>query len=187
MNHPHESWRRQPDLLLVRFFPLLVERELPGPVLDLAAGACRHGIFAAQAGLPVVCYDLSGPALEEGRREAARLGVRIRTRRIDLQAGGGNPLPTHRFGAVLVFRYLHRPLMPCIRKSLRPGGVLIYETYTEGQRRYGRPRNPDHLLRSEELLEYFRDWEIIHSFEGRARHPERECAQLVARKPPAKG
>lgn len=178
---------QQPDLLMVRFFPLLVEEDLPGPVLDLAAGACRHGIFAAQAGLPVLCYDISTPALNRGREEAERLGVRIRTRRIDLEPPAKNPLPADRFGAILVFHYLHRPLIPCIRKSLCPGGVLIYETYTEGQRAYGRPRNPDHLLGEGELFEFFHDWEIVHCFEGVAYHPERACAQLVAWRPATDG
>lgn len=175
-----------PELLLVRFFPLLIAEELPGPLLDLAAGSCRHGIFAAQAGLPVICCDLSATALAAGRARAERLGVRIEAFAIDLERSQQPPLPAERFGAMLVFRYLYRPLMAAIRECLRPGALLIYETYTEGQAAFGRPRNPAHLLRRGELLETFQDWEVLHSFEGLLNQPARVCAQLVARKPAAR-
>jgi len=51
------------------------------------------------------------------------------------------------YSVILVFRYLHRPLMPCIRKALRTGGFLVYSTYTVDQAQFGKPRNPDFLLK----------------------------------------
>jgi hypothetical protein len=56
------------------------------------------------------------------------------------------------FGAVIVTNYLHRPLFPTLRSALAPGGVLLYETFAAGNERFGRPSNPDFLLRPGELL-----------------------------------
>ncbi len=55
--------------------------------------------------------------------------------------------------AIVVTNYLHRPLLPVLRDSLEPGGVLIYETFAAGNERYGRPSNPEFLLQPGELLE----------------------------------
>jgi len=60
-------------------------------------------------------------------------------------------LGVEQYGTVLVFNYLHRPLMPAIVAAVEPGGVLIYETFTTGQAARGRPTSPAHLLRDGEL------------------------------------
>ena len=87
----------------------------------------------------------------------------------------------------MAFRYLHRPLMPAIRQSLLPGGILLYETFTVDQPAFGRPKNPDYLLRHGELQAYFGDWNILHYFEGVRGKPEtgdqQAIAQIVAQKP----
>jgi hypothetical protein len=102
---------------------------------------------------------------------------------VDLEQEGDNPLPMDTYGGILVFRYLHRPLIPCIKKSLRVGGLLVYETFTVAQTRFGKPRNPDFLLNPGELLEMFEDWEVVYCFEGVKEDPTRAVAQLVCRKP----
>jgi hypothetical protein len=61
--------------------------------------------------------------------------------------------------------------------------LLIYETFTVEQRKFGKPRNPDFLLNPGELLKLFKDWEVIHFFEGIKENPRRAVAQLVCRKP----
>ena len=94
-----------------------------------------------------------------------------------------NPLPEDSYGAVLVFRYLHRPLIPFIKKALRNSGLLLYETFTVEQRRFGKPQDPGFLLRPGELLKMFEHWEIVHYFEGIMENPTRAVAQLVCRKP----
>ena len=96
------------------------------------------------------------------------------------------PIPAEEtYGAILVFRYLHRPLLPRIREALKPGGVLIYETFTRDQARFGKPKNPDFLLKKGELRQWFEDWEHLHYFEGIKTGPDRAVAQLVCRKPEA--
>lgn len=89
------------------------------------------------------------------------------------------------FGVVLVFRYLHRPLVPVLRACLAPGGMLVYETYLEGQEAYGKPRNPDHLLRRGELVAWFGDWEVLELYEGELAAPPRVMGRVVCRKPGA--
>ena len=57
------------------------------------------------------------------------------------------------FAGVVVANYLHRPLFPRLLDALAPSGVLIYETFAAGNERFGRPSNPDFLLREGELLD----------------------------------
>ena len=75
--------------------------------------------------------------------------------RADLEDGSPWPWPGKRFAAIVVTNYLHRPLLPRLAESLDEGGVLIYETFMAGNERYGRPSNPNFLLRPRELLEAF--------------------------------
>ncbi len=168
--------------LLRQFAHLFSDADLPGPVLDLASGNCSNGIFLARANLSVECWDKSPLALATARRLSHEAGVTVRCRTVDLEREGINPLPKNHYGGILVFRYLHRPLIGCIRKALMKGGLLVYETFTLAQAAYGRPRNPDHLLRPGELRAWFADWEIIHDIEGYRDDPPRAVAQLVCRK-----
>lgn len=171
------------DDLLAHHAGLFTPDAIPGPVLDLACGDGHNGLFLAARGLSVVLLDRSEEALSRARRLAAREGLRAGFAAVDLEEGRKPPLPREAYGAVLVFRYLHRPLFPHIRNALKQGGLLVYETFTLEQRRFGRPRNPDHLLRPGELSDRFDDWEILHTFEGTVTDPPRAVARLVCRKP----
>ncbi len=71
---------------------------------------------------------------------------------IDLESKAW-PYAASQFDGIVVCRYLHRPLMPRLIESVKPGGVLIYETFMQGQQEFGRPQNPDFLLNENELLE----------------------------------
>ncbi|CAN0580358.1 unnamed protein product, partial [Ectocarpus sp. 12 AP-2014] len=79
-----------------------------------------------------------------------------------------SPLPEEAFGAVLVFNYLHRPLVANLRDSVKPGGLVLYKTFTWQHPSVGvRPSNPAFLLGPGELKdEMFAGWEVIHFFEG---------------------
>lgn len=170
------------DPLVVRFGSLLLEEGLEGPVLDLACGQGQNGLYLAELGLPVVLADKSRVALEAAQAEAAQRGLAVTLWEVDLESGGC-VLPEEHYRGILVFHYLHRPLIPCIRQAVRRGGVLLYETFTVAQREFGRPRNPDFLLNPGELAGWFRDWHVIHHFEGYLEEPRRAVAQLVCRKP----
>lgn len=163
------------------------------PALDLACGAGRNGLYLLGNDIPVVFADRNSASLEKIRQQLAAgypASQRDRARlwEVELEAPGARPLEGVRFGAIAVFRYLHRPLMEGIKNALVPGGLLIYETFTLAQAAIGRPRNPDFLLRPGELREAFGQWQVLHDFEGMERDPvsgqARAIAQLVAQKPP---
>jgi SAM-dependent methyltransferase len=172
----------EPAQLLVDYVSLFLDEPLPGPVLDLACGDGRNGIFLAQKGLQVTCCDRSRQALDKAKQLAATSGVSIQDWLLDLEEEGVNLLPEGAYGGILVLRYLHRPLMPYIKSALRNGGLLLYETFTIEQPRFGKPHNPNFLLKPGELLQAFEDWEVIHFFEGIKENPTRAVAQLVCRK-----
>jgi hypothetical protein len=86
----------------------------------------------------------------------------------------------------LVFRYLHRPLIPAIARVLAPGGLLIYETFTTEQRSLGTgPRNPDYLLEPGELPDLFSELELLDHWEGLSGEIENaQVARIIARAGP---
>lgn len=138
---------RNPDLVspwVIRWADHVVPQ---GCVLDVACGSGRHARFFASRGHPVDAVDRNPDALSglEGLP-----GVIICC--ADLESGPW-PYPNKRFDAVVVTNYLHRPLFPQILAAVRPDGILIYETFAQGNERFGRPRNPDFLLHPGELLE----------------------------------
>jgi tellurite methyltransferase len=172
----------KPARLLEDHSSLFVDETLPGPVLDLACGEAHNSIFLARKGVQVISADLSSESLQRAGELAEKWGAEINVWQVDLEVEGVSPLPEHTYGAILVFRYLHRPLIPCIKKALRKGGLLLYETFTVEQPRFGKPHNPDYLLQAGELRHMFADWEIIHYFEGIKENPTRAVAQIVCRK-----
>ena len=177
----------EPAALLVEYADLFVTSLPPGPaspVLDLACGDGRNGIFLALKGLSVICCDRSQESIEAALALAAKNGTTITPWLVDLELPAQKPLPPDTYGGILVFRYLYRPLIPSIRRALRGSGILVYETFTVEQRRYGKPQNPDFLLRPGELHDWFGDWQVIHYFEGIMESPPRAIAQIVCRKPP---
>ena len=133
-----------PSAWIARFAPLI---PAAGAVLDLACGQGRHARFLAGLGLTVEAVDRDEVALAS---LASVPGVTPRC--ADLETGPW-PYAGQRFAGIVVTRYLHRPLLPLLLDALADGGVLLYETFMVGQERFGRPSNPDFLLRSQELLD----------------------------------
>lgn len=178
------DFRREsgPDELLSQYSYLFSDDLKDYPVLDLACGDGHNGIFLASKGFSVILADASKEALAQAKMTAQAAGVSPQFWLVNLEQVGANPLEGRTFGAILVFRYLHRPLIPCISKSLQRGGILVYETFTMKQASFGKPKNPDHLLKKGELLSCFNDWQIIHTFEGIMGDPPKAIARLVCRK-----
>ena len=138
-----------------------------GVVVDLACGRGRHALAVAAAGIRVVGIDRSRAFLAELRKTATQRELAVETLLADLEDPAELPLRSQRCGVVLVFRVLHRPLIPAIARALAPGGLLLYETFTVHQRALGSgPRNPDYLLEPGELPELFSELEILDHWEG---------------------
>ena len=137
-----------------------------GRALDVACGRGRHALLVASTGLPVSAIDRDAVALERLQAHADRLGWPVRTMVSDLEAGDVD-LGEPGYALVLVSRYLHRPLLPHLLRSLAPGGVLIYETFLDKQAETGHPKNPDFLLKPGELPNLVQPLEILRHFEGK--------------------
>lgn len=180
----------EPAEILRECSPLLPR----GPALDLACGTGRNTLFLAADDHSVTAVDFSAVALAEleGRaRAAGRIiesansvspphGSRghIRLVQADLERIA---LPESAFEIVLCFQYLQRSLFSGMMRTLRAGGVLLFETYTRAQLAFaGGPRNPAHLLEQGELRAAFPSLEILFYRELRA---GKGIATLVARKP----
>jgi SAM-dependent methyltransferase len=149
-----------------------------GAVLDLACGNGRHACYLARLG-----HDVSAVDIDLGLSEPVRATPGIEWRQADLEQGPW-PFPGRRFGAVVVSRYLHRPLFEILFDSLAPGGLLVYETFSLGQAKYGRPRNPAHLLLPGELLQAVHGRFHVIAFEDVEEPEQRRCMQrLCARRP----
>jgi len=153
------------------------------PILDLACGTGRNGLLLAERGHEVVFADKSATALESIDERLRKSGLPGRTWQVDLEQPGVNPFGKYKYSAILVFRYLHRPLFPALRDAVASEGLVIYETFTTRNIEFGRPRNPDFLLHPGELGLLFSDWGVIHEFEGLQKNPDRVVAQIVAQKP----
>jgi SAM-dependent methyltransferase len=134
-----------PSPWVVRFAGLVAD---DGDVLDVACGAGRHTRLWLELGRRVVAVDrdLSGLADLAGH-------PRLEMVESDLEGGAPFVLAGRRFAGVVVTSYLHRPLMPELVAAVLDDGVFIYETFSVDQERFGRPRNPDYLLRPGELLD----------------------------------
>ncbi len=156
-----------------------------GPTLDLACGRGRNAIAAAAMGTPVIGIDRNVSALTDLRNAARARRVPVVPVRADLETGRGIPVRAESCGAILVFRFLFRPLAEPIRRTLAPGGLLLYETFTRNSRHPATgPRNPAFLLDPGELRELFSDLEILDYWEGLSdADPPEALARLAARRP----
>jgi len=155
-----------PSDWVLRWAPLVTR----GPVLDVACGAGRHAILFAERGFEVFAVDRADQALPGS----------IQFVRADLEDGSPWPWPGKRFAAIVVTNYLHRPLFPRLVESLDEGGVLIYETFALGNERFGKPSNPDFLLRPGELLTLVEGLRVVAYEDGFATPPERCVQRIVA-------
>jgi SAM-dependent methyltransferase len=146
-------------------------------VLDVAAGGGRHSRFFAERGHKVTALD------RDTSRLAPHPGVEIA--HAELEDGSPWPLPGRTFAAVVVTNYLHRPLFGTLLDALAPGGVLLYETYMEGNERFGEPSRPAFLLKDGELLDLVRGRLSVTAYEARlVSEPKMAMVQRIAARRP---
>lgn len=148
-------------------------------VLDVACGSGRHMAWLAQTGCHCTGIDRSAEALAG----ASRYGDTVQA---DIESGSwpllqdGVPRP---FDVVLVTNYLWRPLFPVLLQSLAPGGLLLYETFTQGNETVGKPSRPDFLLRTGELLQLCHSLRTVAFEDGFLLNPERFVQRIAAFRP----
>jgi len=160
-----------PSSWVRRFAPLIPSG---GLVLDLACGSGRHARYLAELGYRVEGVDRDAKAL------AALAGVHgITTRHADLELEPW-PFGAADFDGIVVTNYLYRPRFAMLLDALKPGGVLIYETFMVGNETLGKPSNPDFLLHDSELLDRIRSRLYVVAFEqGRVDHPKPAFVQRI--------
>ena len=128
-----------------------------GRALDIAAGEGRNSVFAASLGYEVICMDISDVALAKAKTLAKENNVNITLLSADLD---NNLLPENEYDLVLCFNFLERKLFPEIKKTLRPNGILVYETFTVDYLKYSNFKR-QWVLEQNELLKAFEDFRIL--------------------------
>jgi SAM-dependent methyltransferase len=178
----HGPAAQAPEPWVARFAALV---PAGGAVLDVACGGGRHGRLFAARGHPVTLLDRDRSGVAD---LAGRPGVEIVT--ADLEDGSPFPLAGRHFAAIVVVNYLHRPLFPVLIEALAPGGVLVWQTFARGNERFGKPSNPDFLLKPGELLAAVRGRLTVVAYEhGEVAAPrpaviQRICAVADGEAPP---
>lgn len=151
-------------------------------VLDLACGDGRHSTFLAAAGKNMLAVDRNPDVLADIAKQG------IATQRIDLEAGDDFALAElfqpARFSGVVVTNYLHRPLVSLLLSSVADQGILLYETFAEGNQQFGRPSSPDFLLATGELLQWLAAdnmniWHVLAYEEGYVMRPKPAMIQRI--------
>lgn len=168
MAHSNDA---NPSPWVTRFAPLI---KPGGTVLDVACGAGRNARWLARQGWQVEAVDRDETVISTLR------GVQnISAWQADLESAPW-PYPDRKFDAIVVCRYLHRPMLPVVAESLMENGILIYETFMAGQEQFGRPRNQDFLLQPDELLNaYSNRLEVISFEQGIISEPEPAALQRL--------
>lgn len=156
----------------VRRFAALI---VPGAaVLDYACGSGRHARWLAACGARVTAVDRNPTALDTLRDVAG-----VSARRLELEEADWS-LAGESFDAVVVTNYLYRPRLQALLDLVRPGGVLIYETFMLGNERFGKPSNPDFLLRPGELATAVpAGWTVIAFEQGEVATPRPAVIQRL--------
>ena len=175
----------EPSPFLAEQAPALARAAGRGPVLDVACGRGRNALAAARHGARVVGVDRDAGALGILSRAATAGALPVLPVRADLERGLPAPVRPGSCGGVLVFRYLHRPLAAQLAGALRPGGLLLYETFTLHQRELGYgPGNPAFLLEPGELRSLFPGLRVLSYWEGTTPGPKPwALARLAAERP----
>lgn len=168
---PHAA-TDQPSAWVARFLPLV---PAGGRILDVAAGGGRHARLVRSRGLAATAVDIDVSALADLRADAD-----VEIVAADLESGPW-PFAGRRFAGVIVTNYLHRPLLPLLVAAVAEGGALIYKTFAAGNEAFGKPSNPNFLLKAGELLEAVRGHLTVVAYEhGKIETPRPAVIQRIA-------
>ena len=135
-----------------------------GRVLDVAMGRGRNALFLSRMGFEVEGVDISPEAVNIALEFARQDDINLKATVADLE--GNYQIAKGAYDVIVCFNYLQRSLIAQIKEGLRLGGMVVYETYTVDQPRFGKPKNPEYLLKYNELLDMFREFTRGRRFSG---------------------
>lgn len=161
---------------------------IKGTGLDLACGLGQNSIFLTKHGLTMHGWDYSKAGLEQMTGHCAIQKVEVNQRCIDL---ANTPWPHQQFDLICVTAFLDRTLCPQILSHLKPGGILVYQTFNQVtdivDKKLSKPTRPEFLLGQGELLVLFSELEPLVYRDDQelasSEHPLAGKALLIARKP----
>jgi tellurite methyltransferase len=170
----------EPDPFLLNAYDEFLSGSSPGVALDVAGGVGRHSVWLAQRGWRVKLLDISDVGIKQAMANAESTGtaasISLEVRNLNVMQDLGQ----EQCDLVIVFFFLQRELFPALISALKPGGLLIYKTYTTEQKTLaGGPSHPMFLLGPNELLHAFSSMCVLHYHET---VQQRGVAELVARK-----
>jgi len=155
-----------------------------GRALEIACGLGANALWLAGRGLEVHAWDVSGVAIERLDAEAARRGVLVNTQRRDVRQ---EPPRAGAWDLIVITRFLERTIAPAVIAALRPGGVLVYQTFTQARVGSGGPRRSAYRLGEGELLALFSGLRPVvyreEGLTGDTTQGVRDQAILVAQRP----
>jgi 2-polyprenyl-3-methyl-5-hydroxy-6-metoxy-1,4-benzoquinol methylase len=170
---------KEPNPFLKKYLHLLPR----GKALDMATGEGRNAVFLAQNGFEVDAVDISQKGLNKARKLAREKGVKMNALLVDLDH---YQIEKDRYDLIANFYFLKRRLIPKIRKGLKKGGEVIFETYILEHRTLatGGPKQAKYFLKPNELLRLFKDFRILFYREGIFREGKKRkaVASLIAQK-----
>jgi SAM-dependent methyltransferase len=179
----HTSMR--PDPFLVTAYEEFLAGTPPGCALDVAGGVGRHAIWLAERGWQVKLVDISEVGVQLARENAVRLAGGNQSSLVQcevLDLNHLNDLGRENYDLIVVFFFLQRQLFPALISALKPGGLLLYKTYSTEQRKFeGGPSHPLHLLEPNELLRAFSTLRVLQYHET---VKDKGVAEIAARKLP---
>jgi SAM-dependent methyltransferase len=129
-----------------------------GSALDLACGLGANALFLAEKGLHTHAWDISTVALDRLQLNAQHKQLKVLTRHVFLEP---DILPINTFDVIVITRFLDRKLCNAIMESLKPNGLLFYQTYVRDKLASVGPNNPSFLLARNELIQLFKPLKLV--------------------------
>jgi 2-polyprenyl-3-methyl-5-hydroxy-6-metoxy-1,4-benzoquinol methylase len=174
--NPHHQMTLAPSTWVLQHVPKIAKG---GRVLDYACGSGRHSLYLANSGFDVVAVDRDAQSLQD----IATQNPEINTHLVDLEQNNWGLAGFGLFDAVIVTNYLYRPFLAHLPTLLKPEGVLIYETFALGNEAYGKPSNPNFLLKPNELLKFSENMRVLAFEDLVISEPKPACIQRICAVP----
>ena len=132
-----------------------------GKALVLAMGEGRNAVYLAENGFDVTGVDISAVGIEKCERLAEERGVAVNSVVANLT---DYDMGREQYDLITNFYFFDKSILPGVIDSLKPGGIFIFETYSRDHPKHSKfgPKNPDYLVKPNELLEIFKSLRILY-------------------------